>query len=225
VLTWNAGAHQTGRSPVVLTFDDGYVDNFENALPILQEFGFTGAVFPVLDLSRRTNWWNSFSALSAPLMSPQQVRAMEDAGMEFGSHSLNHHSLPLLTDSELAEELMRSREVLASIVERPLPVLAYPYGDVDQRVKRAVQRAGYAAALAVNSGPVAIDTDRYEIRRLPVTNRSSDAYMKFKLSGAEQLYRWLKWKVREGLHLTGRLEKSPNSVVGTACDPLTGGEP
>jgi peptidoglycan/xylan/chitin deacetylase (PgdA/CDA1 family) len=221
VLTWNGGAPQMQRAPVVLTFDDGYVDNFENALPILQEFGFTGAVFPVLDLSRRTTWWNGFSALSAPLMSPEQVRAMEHAGMEFGSHSLSHHSLPRLTDSELAEELTRSREVLGSIVERPLPVLAYPYGDVDRRVKRAVQRAGYSAALAVNSGPVAIDADRYEIRRVPVTNRSSDAYMKLKLSATDQLYRWMKWKVREGLHWTGRLERSPDSSQGGA----QGGEP
>jgi len=216
VLTWNAGAPQTGRSPVVLTFDDGYVDNFENTLPILQEFGFTGAVFPVLDLSRRTNWWNGFSALSAPLMSPQQVSAMEDAGMEFGSHPLNHHSLPLLTDSELAEELTRSREVLASIVERPLPVLPYPYGDVDQRVKRAVQRAGLFGG---TGRELWARCDRYRPVRdmkTPVTNRSSDAYMKFKLSGAEQLYRWLKWKVREGLHLTGRLERSPDSSPGSA---------
>ena len=208
VLAWNGQAPRTEKAPVVLTFDDGYLDNFENALPILQEFGFTGAVFPVLDPDRRTSWWDDLPALRAALMSPQQIRAMEHAGMEFGSHSLSHRSLPQLTDSELAEELTRSREVLGSIVERPLAVLAYPYGDANERVKRAVQRAGYSAALAVNSGPLAIETDRYEIRRVRVTNRASEAYMKFKLSGAEQRYRWLKWKVRQALRFSGLPGKS-----------------
>ena len=169
---------------------------------------FNATRIPVLDLDRRTSWWDDLPGLRAALMSPRQIRAMEHAGMEFGSHSLSHRSLPQLTDSELAEELTRSREVLGSIVERPLAVLAYPYGDANERVKRAVQRAGYSAALAVNSGPLAIETDRYEIRRVRVTNRASEAYMKFKLSGAEQRYRWLKWKVRQALRFSGLPGKS-----------------
>ena len=190
---------QTRKTPVILTFDDGYADNFENALPILQEFGFTAAVFPVLDLGRRFTWWNDAPALRAPLLTPQDIRSMEAAGIEFGSHSVSHASLTHMSDSELADDLTRSREVLGSIVERPLPVLAYPFGEVDQRVKRAVQRTGYSAALAVNSGPLGIHADLFEIRRLPVANFANDAYMKLKLWGVDKFYRWLKWKVREGL--------------------------
>jgi peptidoglycan/xylan/chitin deacetylase (PgdA/CDA1 family) len=127
---------------------------------------------------------------------------MESAGIEFGSHSVNHPWLTRLPESELLDELTRSREVLASIVEHPLPVLAYPYGDVNPRVKQAVESAGYTAALAVNSGPLAIEEDPFEIRRLPVTNHWSNAYMKFKLSGADKLYRWLKWNMRQRLPRT-----------------------
>jgi peptidoglycan/xylan/chitin deacetylase (PgdA/CDA1 family) len=201
VLSWNGRAPQTSKTPVVLTFDDGYADNFENAFPILQELGFTAAVFPVLDLGRRVTWWGGKATLRAPLLTPGIMRSMEAAGIEFGSHSLNHPSLTLLNDSDLTEELTRSREVLGSIFERPLPVLAYPYGAVDQRVKRAVQRAGYSAALAVNSGPLGIQADLFEIRRILITNCSNEAYMKFKLSGAAKLYRWMKWKVRTRLHV------------------------
>jgi peptidoglycan/xylan/chitin deacetylase (PgdA/CDA1 family) len=184
---------------VVLTFDDGYRDNLENAVPVLRELGFTAAVFPVLDLSRRLNCWDEAPALRAPLLTEREIRAVEDAGMEIGSHTMTHPWLTRSGDSELAEELARSREVLASIVARPLPVLAYPYGDVDARVKRAVREAGYSAALAVNSGPLEIGADLLEIRRQRVGNGASEAYLKLILSGAEKLYAWSKWKVRSGL--------------------------
>ncbi len=202
VLTWNGGAPHTGKTPVVLTFDDGFADTYEIAFPILQELGFTAAVFPVLGLRRRFSSWATDAAMRGALMTPEHMRAMEAAGIEFGSHTMSHPRLPLSSDAELMEELTRSREVLGSVVSRPLPVLAYPYGEVNPRVKRAVQESGYSAALAVNSGPLGIQADPFEIRRVRVTNLSSDAYMRFTLSGASKLYRWFKWKAREGLRST-----------------------
>ena len=159
--------------------------------------GAAGAVLYFHGNGGNLSWWGD--ALGASLLMPEQMRSMEGAGIEFGSHCVNHRPLTSLSHSELVEELTRSREVLASIVAHPLPVLAYPFGDVDERVKRAAQRAGYSAALAVNSGPLELRSDLYEIRRLLVANRSHEAYMKMKLSGAEKLYRWLKWKAGNGL--------------------------
>ena len=196
VLASQGRAARNGKTPVVLTFDDGYSDNLQNALPVLRELGFTAAVFPVLDLQRRSTWWGEMAAVHAPLLTAREMRSMEAAGIEFGSHSVNHPRLTQLGETQLLDELNRSREVLAGIVEHPLPVLAYPYGDVDRRVKDAVRRAGYSAALAVNTGPLEIRSDLFEIRRLPIANVGSDAYMKFKLSGADKVVRWLKWKAR-----------------------------
>jgi peptidoglycan/xylan/chitin deacetylase (PgdA/CDA1 family) len=184
--------------PVVLTFDDGYRDVLENAVPVLRSFGFTAAVFPVLDLARRFNHWDDEPELAGPLLTPDELRATEAAGLELGSHSMTHAALTSAPDAELRWELARSREVLAGIAERPIPVLAYPYGAVDERVKEAVREAGYDAAFAVNSGPLDWRADAYEIRRQRVANGASDAYMRFVLSGAEKLYAWSKWKVRTG---------------------------
>ncbi len=185
--------------PVVITFDDGYADVLANAVPVLRAFGFTAAVFPVLDLDRRFNHWDEAPELSGPLLGADDLSALERSGFELGSHTMTHASLPRLGYPALAWELGRSREVLAELAARPLPVLAYPYGDVDERVKRAARAAGYEAALAVNSGPLDWRADALEIRRQRVGNAASDAYMRVILSGAEKLYAWSKWKVRRGL--------------------------
>jgi len=199
VLDWNGRVPRTGRTPVLLTFDDGYVDTFALALPILRELGFGATVFPVLDLSCRFNTWDSTPALRAPLLSPGDMRAMEKVGVEFGSHTVTHPRLTRSSDAELTDELDRSRVILGSIVARPLPVLAYPYGEVDERVKRAVRGAGYSAAMAVSSGPLDLHGDPFEVRRQCVTNSASEAYMRLTLSGARKLYSWSKWKFRAGL--------------------------
>jgi peptidoglycan/xylan/chitin deacetylase (PgdA/CDA1 family) len=199
VLRGGGKALRGRRTPVLLTFDDGYRDNLENAVPVLRELGLTGAVFPVLHLSRRFNCWDEAPALRAPLLDAGELREVEEAGMEIGSHTITHPWLTRAGAAQLADELARSREILASIVARPLPVLAYPYGDVDARVKEAVGAAGYSAALAVNSGPLEIGADLLEIRRQRVGNGASEAYLKLILSGAEKLYAWSKWKVRSRL--------------------------
>ena len=199
VLRAGGRAPRRPGRPVILTFDDGYADTFENALPILAEFGFTAAVFPVLDMERRSNWWDSTESLRAPLLTPAQLRELESAGVELGSHTLTHPRLTRASDADLALELARSREILASLVARPLPVIAYPYGEVNERVKRAAHAAGYEAGLAVASGPLELRADPYEIRRECIVNVASDSYMTLKLSQANRLYAWSKWKVRSGV--------------------------
>jgi peptidoglycan/xylan/chitin deacetylase (PgdA/CDA1 family) len=159
VLRAGGRAPRGRATPVVLTFDDGYADNLANAVPVLRELGFTAAVFPVLDLRSRFNSWDAAPEMRAPLLTEREMREVEEAGMELGSHTISHPWLTRLDDDRLRDELVRSREVLASVSARPLPVLASPYGGVDERVKRAVRVAGYEAALAVNAGPFEIAAD------------------------------------------------------------------
>jgi peptidoglycan/xylan/chitin deacetylase (PgdA/CDA1 family) len=195
--------------PVIITFDDGYADVLENAVPVLRAHGFTAAVFPVLDLERRFNDWDDAPELAGPLLAVEELRALERSGLEVGSHTMTHACLTRAGHEALAWELERSREVLAEIAARPLPVLAYPYGDVDERVKRAARAAGYEAALAVSSGPLDWRDDAYEIRRQRMGNASSDAYLRLIVSGAGKLYAWSKWRVRRGLASMTRHASAP----------------
>jgi len=187
-----------GRRSVVLTFDDGYRDNYTHAFPVLKELGLTATIFLVADLSRRTNWWDvSLGIPEVPLLVPEQIREMAGGGIDFGSHTLHHCSLPSLDDRALAEELGRSREVIAGITGRPVFALSYPYSHVDARVKEAVQDAGYGCAFAVNDGPFHAWSDRWEIRRVNVTSEAQGIRFGAKISGAEKLALWAWSRARQ----------------------------
>lgn len=184
------------RPAVLLTFDDGYLDNYTVALPLLLEHGFTATVFPVADFRRRENWWDDPPARGLPLMEPRQMREMHAAGIAFGSHGLSHRAMSELSDEDLTRELIDSRHRLEDILGAPIRSLAYPYGLVSERVKRSVERAGYLCAFAVSSGPFSLRRDLYEIRRNVITDVASDLYMSVKLSRVYQGWRCLVGEAR-----------------------------
>jgi peptidoglycan/xylan/chitin deacetylase (PgdA/CDA1 family) len=184
-----------GRRPVLLTFDDGYADNHTVALPLLLEHGFRAALFPVSDLGRGRTWWGG-AGPRAQLLAPAQIREMAACGIEVGSHGISHRRMSQLDDRELQAELHDSRAALEDILGQPVRHLAYPYGDVDDRTKRAVRAAGYTAAFAVNSGPLGLRDDPFEIRRVLVGNIGAAGYMFAKVMGIEKLVRWGRWAWR-----------------------------
>ena len=102
--------------PIVITFDDAYANIAEHALPILQSQGFRATVFAVTSLIGRSNEWDTPKFRSLPLMDAEQIRAWAAAGMEFGSHSCTHPDLTKLTDSELRQEIVRSRRTSPQFV-------------------------------------------------------------------------------------------------------------
>lgn len=184
----------TEGKPLLITFDDGYLDTFENALPALRDFGYTAIVFVVADLSRRINWWDAPKQIAeARLMEPKHMIEMGKHGVEFGSHGLSHRSLPLLSNDDLELELRNSKKIIEEVLDRPVPYFAYPYGEVDERVKNATISSGYDCAFASNSGPLSFHRDLFEIRRVLVANHSNSMYLYWKLSGLNKTFKWGEW--------------------------------
>lgn len=193
------GRNGAGDKPVILTFDDGYLNNYQVAFPLLQEFGFSALVSLVADPALHTNEWDMRKGIApAPLMEPRHIREMAEHGIEFASHSYRHQSLPQLNNEELTMELLRSKEVIEEILGKRAEALVYPYGDVDERVKRAVREAGYDCAFATNSGPLDFYADLYEIRRMLIVNSADPIYLRWLLSGGKKMFMW-------GLGMTKRL--------------------
>ncbi|MFG2192380.1 polysaccharide deacetylase family protein [Streptomyces sp. NPDC048639] len=158
-----------GSRLVGLTFDDGYTDFTENAVPLLREHGFRATVFVLPGRLGGDNAWDPLGPRK-PLLTEAGIRAAAGAGMEVGSHGMLHVSLPEADDSTLLEEIARSRELLGGITGRPVEGYCYAYGHVDARAAAAVRSAGYDYACAIDPGPL---TGPYALPRIHVGDRDT----------------------------------------------------
>jgi peptidoglycan/xylan/chitin deacetylase (PgdA/CDA1 family) len=208
-----------GKKRVLITFDDGYRNNAEQALPVLKEFGFRGVISLVGDRTLTTNLWDAHKGIPAgDLMSREEILAVDAEGVvEFASHSYGHKSLPGLNDEQLEEELVGSKLQLESLLGHPVTLFTYPYGDLNERVKQAVQRAGYRCAFAVHSGPMDFFGDLFEIRRVIIKNRDDEPYLFAKFSGLDRTVMWGKWFAKKllGKHNTFQFEMSQHPPKNT----------
>jgi peptidoglycan/xylan/chitin deacetylase (PgdA/CDA1 family) len=191
-----------GRKSIMVTFDDGYMDVYDNALPILKELGLTAVLFIVTDFSRSKNWWDKgVDGSGMELLSKHHIAEMAGAGIEFGTHTFSHAHLPSLEDQQLSDELTNSLTALQKIVTIQPAAIAYPYGSITERVKAYTRKAGYALGFAAHSGPLRYSADPYEIRRVFMSNRSSLIYLWYKFSGTDRIVRWITGGIKRVLHL------------------------
>jgi peptidoglycan/xylan/chitin deacetylase (PgdA/CDA1 family) len=143
-----------GKKRVAVTFDDAYRSVLDLAKPIMDARGIPGTVFAPTDWVGRDEpmqWDGIDQWLEGPherelyCMTKDQLGELEQAGWEIGSHTCSHPRLTTVDDETLARELEESKQALGSTCRS----IAYPYGDVDQRVMDATQKAGYDTAASL----------------------------------------------------------------------------
>ncbi|HTR81102.1 MAG TPA: polysaccharide deacetylase family protein [Bacteroidota bacterium] len=183
------------RKPIIITFDDGYLDTFDVAFPILQEYGMQAVIFILGDRSFRTNSWDEFGP-KAYLLENHHVLEMSAAGMEIGAHSLTHVKLTDLSEHAAWEEISRSRILLEILLNKPVRTFSYPYGLVNASIKKMVREAGFTHACSVWSGPPSFGKDVFDLRRISILNTTTTSGLAFKVLAPLQYYNWLKWKTR-----------------------------
>jgi peptidoglycan/xylan/chitin deacetylase (PgdA/CDA1 family) len=170
------------QKKVILTFDDGYVDNYYNLFPILKEYGFTAVIFLVTGL-KKNEWGMSEGEPAIDLLSPGQIAEMSRYGIEFGSHTQTHPVLQSKTHEERKAEIYQSRSDVAKLTDMPVISFAYPFGGLNEDVKAQVKDAGYTFGIATKSGPLYWREDLMQIRRVEVTPRTTLFSFKRKVSG------------------------------------------
>jgi peptidoglycan/xylan/chitin deacetylase (PgdA/CDA1 family) len=169
------------RGLVGITFDDGYVNVLEAALPELQRHGFGATAYIISGRLGGTNEWDE--GPSWPLMSADEVGKLAAAGIEIGSHSGTHIRLAGATAGQLAAEVGASRTALAELVGAEIRGFCYPCGSMDAAARRAVADAGYDYACAVET-PLA-DIGLLALPRIYVGQQDGAARMAVK----RRLYR------------------------------------
>jgi peptidoglycan/xylan/chitin deacetylase (PgdA/CDA1 family)/GT2 family glycosyltransferase len=154
---------------VVLTIDDGYVDNLDIARPLLRRRGFGATVFLVSRRLGGVNDWTAEGAVAMrPLLTPEQVEQLRGEGIEIGAHTRNHPSLPTLDPAGLEDEIAGSREDLETMLGAPVKTFAYPYGQFDEATVEAARAAGFEAAGTVENRLVRLGDDPLQIPRLEI---------------------------------------------------------
>ena len=168
----------------VITFDDGYVDTLEHALPILQKHGFSATCYFISQRVGQYNEWDATKLnVRKHLMNDAQIRTWHTAGMEVGAHSRTHPRLTGCSDTELQDEISGSKADLETLIGQPVTQFCYPYGDLDERVVAATRLAGFAAATTVQRGRAQAGDDAMLLRRVLVSGSTMPHLFLLKLLG------------------------------------------
>jgi len=145
--------------PVILTFDDGFKDQYSNAYPLLQKYGFAGTFFVI----------TFFADQNRPeYLSWSEVELLHAGGMEIGSHSYTHPSLSGQTFDYVVWQALGSKEAIEARTNEPVRFFSYPSGQYDELVMQVLRSAGYWAAVTVEPGSLQSSERTFELRRVRV---------------------------------------------------------
>jgi peptidoglycan/xylan/chitin deacetylase (PgdA/CDA1 family) len=217
VLTLDSWLAQSGhkdrrlwRNTVAITFDDGYLDNYENAWPILQQHNFSATIFLIAGLMGQTSRWRPGALRESRLLSWQQARELADHEVALGGHTLTHPNLTALAAAEVEHELTQSRDLLEQNLSRSIKTFSYPYSGVNPTVKTLVAQAGYKLACSCPTGYVGqAGVDLFDLQRITVL--ASDTLSDFQQKIQGTLRRHLRWQyMRFGTWRRHLLKRSLN---------------
>jgi peptidoglycan/xylan/chitin deacetylase (PgdA/CDA1 family) len=160
---------------LAITFDDGFANFAEEGAPILQRYGFAATVYVITGMVGRTTQWTDRGRPlpSLPILAWEQIAQLHAQGVEIGAHSATHGFLTQYSPPALQNELVAPRRLLEERLGTVIPSFAYPQGDYDDRVVRAVREAGYATATTVDQGRARQQSDPLRLPRLLVSNNTT----------------------------------------------------
>jgi len=157
---------------VAITFDDGYLDNYTHAYPVLKKYNIPAAIFVVINRVGKHLGNDDY-------MSWQQIKELSVSGLvTIGSHSMNHPNLSEIdSEAELREEIFESKRILEKELNQEVKFFSYPFGGRSLEARRLVSLSGYKAALGTNFPKGSPGDDPYALKRLRISENCRNMFI------------------------------------------------
>ncbi|HVB73360.1 MAG TPA: polysaccharide deacetylase family protein [Ktedonobacteraceae bacterium] len=162
------GKQQAPPRSLLLTFDDGYIDNARVALPLLQACNMRATLFVITGFVGQTNRWNHRASYDVHHMTWDDLRLWLDSGCDIGGHSHLHYNMTRLSAGEMQETILVNKRLLEEELAFRLRAFAYPYGAFNPAIIDAIHQH-YEIAFATEKGSWDASTHRYTINRLTIS--------------------------------------------------------
>ena len=169
---------------IILTFDDGYKDNYDLLFPLLKKYNMKAVIYMVSD--EKYNKWDveASGEKRFDLMSKNEMLEMYKSGLvEFGGHTLHHPKLDTLTEEEQRYEIEENKIYLEKILGEKLYSFAYPYGIFDETSKKIAKELGFNYRIATDSRKFYIEDDLYQVRRIGIFSDITMSKFKRRVKG------------------------------------------
>lgn len=153
---------------IILTFDDGYADNFTGAFLPLLEQNMKATWFIASDYIGKHAAWMGNEREETRMLTADQLKFMAEKGMEIAAHTCSHPNLSKLPYQQQLAELKDSKSCLETIIKDEVSSFAYPYGKYNQETLKAVRQADFKFACTTRSGWLQIHQEPYLIRRITI---------------------------------------------------------
>jgi len=159
---------------VGITFDDGYLNNLTQALPVLQRHGFSSTCYAVSSLLGKTNEWDrDIGIAQVPLMDGGQLRRWLAGGQEVGSHTRNHVRLLQSEPATALAEMTQDKSALEGLLGTPVEHFCYPYGEYAPQHVEMARQAGFHTVTTTCRGRSVVKGNLLELPRVPVVRSTS----------------------------------------------------
>lgn len=147
------------QKSILITFDDGYMDNYINAFPILKELKMHATIFCIASELDGSYY-----------LSESAIKDMSNNGIDIASHTMNHKHLSQLNYSEQVNELKKSKSKLESIVSKNITTVAFPFGDYNNDTINAAMSCGYNIAFTTHKGFCNKDSSPLKLNRIYISS-------------------------------------------------------
>lgn len=180
----NRAKDKRSRTKILITFDDGYRDNYIHAFPVLKKYRFPAVVF--LTTSYIGSYYKKECYQDSPwrrdYLDIDEINKMMQAGIDFGAHTAHHPHLKEIS-SELAEqEISKSYDTVREITNRKDIAFCYPYGEFNESIKDLGIKSGFSCAFTIKPGINYRGQDLFEIKRIDVLGEDNFSSFKYKIT-------------------------------------------